>query len=134
MSKFYQNYSVTSSDIVTICISMQSHNISSDPVLLKKQINRISIKKSSISFHFISFHFIIIFVYLFFQQDRIGRDVMWLHGNTNGDNIGRSYWIILSFTIYAPQAMCIFLIKKIALVFYTVSQKDPVSTRYLWLQ
>ena len=34
MSKFYQNYSVTSSDIVTICISMQSHNISTDPVLL----------------------------------------------------------------------------------------------------
>ena len=45
MPKFYQNYSVTSSDIVTICICMQSHNISTDSVLLKKQINRITIKK-----------------------------------------------------------------------------------------
>ena len=31
-------------------------------------------------------------VYLFFQQDRIRRDDMWLHGDTNGDNIDMTYW------------------------------------------
>jgi hypothetical protein len=52
MSKFYQNYSVTSSDIVTICISVQSHNISTDPVLLKKQ--KQNNNKKNQAFHFIS--------------------------------------------------------------------------------